>query len=131
MIVAPPVSRAIMQANPRTAEVTRGCVLPVAPALRRNVASKLYGAAAARARALGYDRLVTYTLAEESGHSLIAAGWTPTARSTGGSWDTPSRRRADRVSKHDITAPKVRWEIGLTKQTRRDVEARRLKNDQG
>lgn len=123
MVVAPPVSRALMQAQPRTAEVTRGTILPVRPELRKNAASKLYAAAAKKARALGYDRLVTYTLAEESGHSLIAAGWTLTGRSSGGSWDRESRPRADKNAKIDVTGAKLRWEKGLTKSTRKLVAA--------
>lgn len=127
MIVAPPVSRALMQSQPRTAEVTRGTVLPVRSELRKNVASKLYAAAAKQARQLGYDRLVTYTMAEESGHSLLAAGWTLTGRSTGGSWDRDGRARTTKDSKHDITGGKLRWEKGLTKATRKLVAAAAIK----
>ncbi len=121
MVVAPPVSRELMQAQPRTAEVTRGTILPVRPELRKNAASKLYAAAAEQARQLGYDRLVTYTMAHESGHSLVAAGWTLTGCSSGGSWDREERARATKDSKHDITGEKLRWERGLTKAARREV----------
>nr|WP_216624795.1 XF1762 family protein [Paenibacillus foliorum] len=41
----------------------------------KNAASKLYAAAWHAARAMGYRRLVTYTLIEEPGTSLRAAGW--------------------------------------------------------
>jgi hypothetical protein len=71
-----------------TIEVTRvatdGC---------RNACSPLYGAAVRVARALGYTRVVSYTLAEEDGTSLRAAGWTPTRSTRGGGWsprETPS-----------------------------------------
>lgn len=121
MVVAPPVSRELMQAQPHTAEVTRGTILPVRPELRKNAATKLYAAACKQARQLGYDRMVTYTMAHESGHSLLAAGWTMTGRSSGGSWDRDSRTRAAKNSKTDITGEKVRWEKGLTKKTRRLV----------
>src|SRR5262245_56221912 len=40
-----------------------------------NACSLLYGAACRAAKALGYRRLVTYTLASESGASLRAAGF--------------------------------------------------------
>ena len=46
-----------------TAEVTRVCVLDNVP----NGCSKLYGACWRAARALGYRRLVTYTLPVEGG----------------------------------------------------------------
>lgn len=123
MVVAPPVARALMQAQPRTAEVTRGTILPVRAELRKNAATKLYAAAAKQARQLGYDRLVTYTMAHESGHSLISAGWTMTGRSSGGSWDRDSRARAAKDAKTDITGEKVRWEKGLTKAARKLVAA--------
>src|SRR5262245_34252964 len=48
-----------------TAEVTR-CCTDGTP----HVASMLYGAAWRAARALGYRRLITYTLASEAGTSL-------------------------------------------------------------
>jgi len=60
----------------------------------------------AKAYALGYLRVVTYTLPSEGGASLRGAGWREVASTDGGSWDTPSRPRMD---KHP-TAPKLRWE---------------------
>ena len=56
--------------------------------------------------ALGYSRVVTYTLPEEGGASLRAVGWAATVATGGGSWDTQSRRRVD---KHP-TQKKLRWE---------------------
>jgi len=123
MVVGTPSARALMQAQPHTAEVTRGCILPVRGDLRKNAATKLYAAACEQAKALGYARMVTYTMAEESGHSLIAAGWTMTGRGKGGSWDKPSRARAERNSKTDITGEKLRWEKGLTKAAKKLVAA--------
>ena len=52
-----------------TAEVTRCCTDG-----SRNACSMLYGAAWRACRALGYRRLVTYTLPEEGGCSLRGAG---------------------------------------------------------
>lgn len=136
MVVAPPISRALMQAQPQTAEVVRGCVLPARRELTKNTASKLYAAACAQARQLGYDRVVTYTLANEGGHSLLASGWTKTGSSAGGEWGRPSRARTAKHEKTDTSARKVRWEKGLTKKTRRLVreageafEAAIAKND--
>jgi hypothetical protein len=83
-------------------EVTR-----VATDGTRNTNSLLYGAAWRTARALGYRRLVTYTLPSESGASLRAVGWTLLKTTRGGSWTCPSRPRQD---KHPIV-PKLRWQV--------------------
>lgn len=71
-----------------------------------NACSALYSAAWRAARALGYRRLGTYTLATESGVSLRAAGWREVGRVSGRSWSCPSRPRVD---KHP-TQNKIRWE---------------------
>jgi hypothetical protein len=71
-----------------------------------HVASKLYAACWRAAKALGYRRLITYTLASESGTSLRAAGWREVYRTKGGSWDTPSRPRVDTHP----TEQKTLWE---------------------
>ena len=42
-----------------------------------NACSKLYGACCRIGFDMGYERIVTYTLATESGASLRAAGYTP------------------------------------------------------
>ena len=74
-----------------TLEVTRLCTLG-----GRNVCSFLYAAAARAAKAMGYRKIITYTLAEENGASLRASGWlcAPGFRG-GGSWNVPGRPRAD------------------------------------
>lgn len=74
-----------------TLEVTRVCVRDG----NKNAASMLYGACWRAARALGYKRLVSYTLSEEPGTSLVAAGWVPRYQTAGGSWSCPSRPRVD------------------------------------
>jgi hypothetical protein len=75
----------------------------------RNACSALYGAARRVARALGYHRLYTYTLASEPGTSLRAAGWTSDRASRGGLWS-----RADRPRKQPRNSgPKRRWIIEL------------------
>ena len=74
----------------------------------RNACSCLYGAAWRAAKALGYRRLITYTLPEEGGASLRGAGWYLVGEAGGGSWSCKSRPRVD-------TAPmqrKLRWERG-------------------
>lgn len=99
-VLGRPVSRVLDDG--KTLEVTR-----VATDGTPNACSKLYGASHKLARALGYERLVTYTLAEEPGTSLRAAGWNPTAvpRSSH-SWSTPSRPRTDKAPLQN----KIRWE---------------------
>ena len=52
------------------AEVTRTCTDGT-----RNANSMLYGATRRIALAMGYECLITYTQAGESGASLLAAGW--------------------------------------------------------
>ena len=71
-----------------------------------NACSALYGAAWRAARALGYRRLITYTLPEEGGGSLRAAGWRLIGERGGGPWSVPSRPRVDT---HPLQA-KLLWE---------------------
>lgn len=86
--VGRPVAR--MLDDGLTLEVTRCCTDGT-----QNAASKLYGAAWRAVKAMGFKRLITYTLAEEPGTTLKAAGWrdvyTTNDRPRG--WDTPSRPR--------------------------------------
>jgi hypothetical protein len=86
--VGRPVARALDDGW--TLEVTRCCTDGTSHAC-----SKLYAAAWRAARALGYRRLITYTLAEEPGTSLTAAGWRVVGQTSGGSWSCPSRPRVD------------------------------------
>lgn len=73
------------------AEVTRCCVEDGQP----HVASKLYAAAWRAARAMGYRRLISYTLRTELGTSLKAAGWRTVGEAGGGTWHRPGRPRVD------------------------------------
>lgn len=98
-IVGRPLARLL--ADGWTAEVTRLCTLGTP-----NACSLLYGAAWRAARALGYRRLVTYTLPEEGGGSLRAAGWRCLGEAGGGSW---SRKTRPCVDMHP-TQRKLRWE---------------------
>lgn len=72
----------------------------------RNACSMLYGAAWRAARALGYRKLITYTLPEEGGASLRAAGWKCLGEAGGGKWSRPSRPSVDT---HPLQA-KLKWE---------------------
>jgi hypothetical protein len=84
-----------------TLEVTR-----VATDGTKNACSMLYGAAWRAIKALGYRRCITYTLAEEGGISLRAAGWRVVGEVRGRSWSCPSRPRVDQHPLQD----KLRWE---------------------
>lgn len=98
-IVGRPVARQL--SDDFTAEVTRLCTDGA-----RNACSLLYAAAWRAARALGYRRLITYTLATEGGASLRAAGWRVVAETKPEGWSRPSRPRVDTHP----TQQKLRWE---------------------
>lgn len=99
-IVGRPVARRLD--NGWTLEVNRvatdGCP---------NACSALYGAARRATFALGYRKLVTYTLPSEGGASLRGAGWKCLGEAGGGTW---SRKSRPRVDTHP-TQIKLRWEI--------------------
>lgn len=62
-----------------------------------NANSMLYGAAWRVAKALGYCRLITYTMEGETGSSLRAAGWIVVGqRAPTKGWSRPSRPEKDR-----------------------------------
>ena len=83
-IVGRPVSRYLD--NGLTLEVNRLCTNGT-----KNACSMLYGAAWRAARAMGYQKIITYTLDTENGASLRAAGWKCTGLAGGKRW-TGSRR---------------------------------------
>jgi hypothetical protein len=99
-IVGRPVAR--MLDNGWVLEVNRCCTDGV-----KNGCSMLYGAAWRAARALGYQKLITYTLPEEGGASLRAANWKLIGEAGGGSWSLPSRPRVDT---HPLQV-KFKWEM--------------------
>lgn len=68
----------------------------------------LYSTAWRAAKALGYRRLITYTLAEEGGASLRASNWRLIGERGGGTWNRPNNGRA-RVDLHPTQA-KLLWE---------------------
>lgn len=85
-----------------TLEVTR-CATDGCP----NACSALYAAAWRAGRAMGYRRLVTYTLTAEPGTSLKVAGFKDVGVVTKGrSWNGPNRPR---VNKHPLQ-DELRWE---------------------
>jgi hypothetical protein len=98
-IVGRPVAR--MADDGWTLEVNRTCTDGT-----KNANSKLYAAAARAAWALGYKRLVTYTLPEEGGASLRAAGFRCIGEAGGGPWSRESRPRIDTHPQQK----KLKWE---------------------
>lgn len=99
-IVGRPVARLLDDGW--TLEVNRTCVSE-AP----NANSMLYGACARAAFAMGYKTLITYTLPEEGGRSLVAAGWHCIGKAGGGTWNRNNRPRVDL---HPLQE-KIRWEV--------------------
>lgn len=87
-----------------TLEVTRVCTLG-----HKNANSMLYGAIARAAAALGYQRLITYTLKSESGSSLRASGFREDGEVRGREWTTPSRPRQKSQEVGYVTENKIRW----------------------
>lgn len=100
-IVGRPVARLLDDGW--TLEVNRVCTDGA-----RNACGMLYGAAWRASRAMGYKRLITYTLPEEGGSSLRAAGWKLVGRRGGGNWNVPSRPRIDTDSL--LRGQKLLWE---------------------
>ena len=104
-IVGRPRSRRIDQHM--TVEVLRLCSDGT-----KNACSKLYGACRRAAKALGYHRLITYTLADENGKSLLASGFSYCYTNKGGSWNQPGRPRSDKAP----VCPKHLYEIILVRK---------------
>jgi len=99
-----PVARAFMGRS--IVEVNRPCVRRDVPAaLRWNAASLLYGRAAREAERRGFQRIITYTRADETGVSLHAAGWLQEANVRGRAWHNARRSRSNTNALID----KVRW----------------------
>jgi hypothetical protein len=98
-IAGNPVARKLCDG--RTIEVVRTCTVGA-----KNANSMLYGAIWRAARALGYVRMITYTMPEESGSSLRAVGMIEDGMTDGDSWDRPGRHR--KAGRYPV-GPKIRW----------------------
>ena len=98
-IVGRPIAR--MADDGWTLEVNRTCTDGT-----RNANSALYGACRRAAWAMGYKRLITYTLSTESGASLRAAGFRDIGEAGGGRW---SRETRPRIDTHPLQK-KLKWE---------------------
>lgn len=108
-----PVSRVIQKREPLTLEVNRTCTDGTP-----NANSMLYGAIWRAAKALGYQRCITYTQAQETGASLRAAGWVRVKELPArGSWAHHSqalREKRDAVGNGGVA--RVLWEIRVAEQ---------------
>lgn len=103
-IVGRPVARSLDDG--RAAEITRVCTDG-----SRNACSILYGAARRAARALGHDPIYTYTLPDEGGSSLRAAGFRldkEDAGNTHTNWHSRHGRTAQPIG-DDLLGGKWRW----------------------
>ena len=113
-IAGRPLAR--MLADGTTIEILRVCTLGA-----RNAPSKLYGAACRAAKAIGYQRAITYTLEDEHGSSLRGAGFVAVHTSEGGSWARHGRvSGAPLLEQAGLIDPrrqshgrKIRWERNL------------------
>ncbi len=94
--------------NGFTLEVNRVCTDGA-----HNACSMLYGASWRAAKALGYRRLITYTLPSEGGASLRAAGWKLIGERGGGNWNVRSRPRIDTAEL--LRGQKSLWEADTTR----------------
>ncbi len=83
-----------------------------------NACSSLLGAARRTAFAMGYYRIITYTLPEEGGSSLRGAGWFCDGVAGGGKW---IRSDGDRVNDHPLSK-KLRWSSINTKTINKPVK---------
>ena len=83
-----------------TLEITRCCTDRT-----KHAASMLYGASWRAVKAMGYKRLITYTLQTEKCTSLIAANYKLIGIAGGGNWNCKSRPRIDKAP----TEQKILW----------------------
>jgi hypothetical protein len=95
----------------KVAEITR-----VATDGQPNACSALYGACCRWARGRGFDTVLTYTLADEPGHSLRGAGFEDDGVRPGGTWTdrTPFSPFMDMdppkpEPSAEVMGPKRRW----------------------
>jgi hypothetical protein len=100
-LVGRPVARRLDDG--KTLEILRVCTDGTA-----NACSFLYGRVARIARLMGYGRIITYTLAEESGASLKAVGGRIVGEVEPKEWSVPSRPRK---SQGVYGKAKWKWEL--------------------
>lgn len=103
-IVGRPVARRLDDGL--TVEINRLCTDGT-----RNACSALLGAARRAAKALGFQRVITYTLPSEGGASLRAAGYRLDGEAGGPStaWNTRPERDGAPALDGDLVNGKWRW----------------------
>jgi len=101
-IASRPIAR--MLDDGTSAEITRCCTDGT-----YNACSMLYAALRKALRALGYRRIVTYTLPEEGGASLRAAGFIFDGDAGGGDWFRANQPRKSNHTPTDLLGGKWRW----------------------
>ncbi len=105
-VLSRPISKEVQRQEPRTAEIIRTCTLG-----DKNANSRLYGAMARAAAALGYTAVITYTRPDESGASLKAAGFVRDEGEYGSregqAWHP--RQTSLVEDDRDNSGPKYRW----------------------
>lgn len=82
-------------------EIIRVCVLEGV----EGGCSMLYSRAKRIGQLMGYERFVSYNVVGETGASLAAAGFMPTAKVRGRQWNSPSRPRHEKP-----VQDRIRWE---------------------
>lgn len=95
--------------NGFTLEITRTCTIGIA-----NGNSRIYGALIKAGKALGYKRIITYTLAREPGSSCKAVGFREAAKVKGNYWTGFVVQANGKVDVRDYDTnveDKVRWQI--------------------
>jgi hypothetical protein len=103
-ILGRPVARALCDG--RTIEIRRACTAPTAP---KGACSWIYSRARRIASALGYSKVITYTLEAEGGASLRGVGWTPVLASKPHQWQR-SEPGKQRIAQDVCGQQKIRWE---------------------
>ena len=89
--------------NKLTLEILRVCTNGT-----RNANSFLYSKVKVIGKAMGYEKIITYTLQKESGASLKAINAIPVAKIKPQEWNTNKRKRkTQKVYKEN----KIRWEL--------------------
>ena len=99
--------------NGETLEIYRNCTDGT-----KNACTKLYGACLRIAKAMGYERVITYTLKSENGSSLKAANFTFSGTAGGIAW-TGARKKDYYISPEEM---KNRWEYDFQKQDRTEAQ---------
>lgn len=120
-----PQAPKLQAAEPRTVEILRVAVVEGT----KNANSRMYGNACRMAAAGGYLEAITYTLPEESGASLRAAGFVCESETAGGrpgqTWNVASRPRYEENlfgEKSIPDGPKLRWRRVFAARPQRAVE---------